>query len=77
MPRFYFDFSKGDRHSEDDEGTDLPHLDEARAEAIEALVAMGKDCRQRVASGLAVNIRDITGKHPFRATLRITLEDLT
>ena len=77
MPRFYFDFSEGDSHSEDDEGTDLPDLAEARIEAIEALVAMGKDYRERVASGLAVNIRDITGKRLFRATLRITLEDLT
>jgi hypothetical protein len=77
MPRFYFDFSEGDSHSEDDEGTELPDLDEARAEAIEALVAMGKDYRERVARGLAVNVRDKTGKHLFRATLRITIEDLT
>ena len=34
MPRFYINFQNGDRISKDDEGIELPSLDEARKAAL-------------------------------------------
>jgi hypothetical protein len=77
MTLFYFDLSRGDRQCPDEEGTDLPDAEEARSEAIEALVAMGKDYRARLANGaLSILVRQ-NGKPLFRATLSLTLETLT
>jgi hypothetical protein len=36
MPRFYFNFRNGDRLAKDDEGQDLPGLEEAKAVALVA-----------------------------------------
>ena len=54
MPRFYFNVITDHGRILDDEGTELPTLDEARAEALE-------DARELM-SGAILEGRDISGR---------------
>ena len=43
MPRYYFDYLDGPKSLQDDEGTELPDLEAARAEGLETLGLVAKD----------------------------------
>jgi hypothetical protein len=77
MPRFYFHMSSGEEFIEDPEGSDLPDLAAARAEAIDAARELMAD-RVRTghpADGQEFLIFDAEGNQldiiPFRSVLRL------
>ncbi|WP_337269100.1 DUF6894 family protein [Oryzifoliimicrobium ureilyticus] len=78
MPRYYFHIREGDDLAHDDEGLDLPDLETAQKEALEAARDM---LVELIRSGLPVNgqcfeICDEKGKVlqvvPFRKVLNLT-----
>jgi hypothetical protein len=77
MPRFYFDFTNGQKDTRDDTGTFFPGLKEARAAAIKLLPDVAQeelpDGDQHVFS---VRLRDENGRYVFHATLSLIAQDL-
>jgi uncharacterized protein DUF6894 len=66
MPIYYFDLRNGDELSPDEEGTDLPTMDDVQDEAAYALSDMLRD-ETRVTNGnplarhLTIEVRDAEG----------------
>ena len=71
MPRFYFDVDDGRMIVEDDEGSDLPDLPAAEAEARQALGDLARDILRvsTPAPILSINIRDHLGKQLLSVSL--------
>jgi NADPH-dependent ferric siderophore reductase len=78
MPRYYFDIHDGDHLSPDLEGLECSTPAMMRDEAICALPGIARD---RLPDGdrqdFWVEVRDDTGRHVFRASLKLTSEWLT
>ena len=64
MPRFFFRVRDGDGLSEDPEGSELPNLDAARAEALAAARQLVADRLRRgdLSGGQAFEICDDAGR---------------
>jgi hypothetical protein len=77
MPRFYFDFTNGQKDMRDDTGTSFQGVNEARAAAIKLLPDVAHeelpDGDQHVFS---VRLRDESGRYLFHATLSLIAQDL-
>ncbi len=70
MARYYFDIDDGDVATEDDDGTELDGLSEARNHAIAVLPSLARDV---LPDGdrreFRVTLRDANGRSIFRASL--------
>ncbi|MGE0668008.1 MAG: hypothetical protein AB7O49_15740 [Sphingomonadales bacterium] len=70
MARYYFDIDDGDVATEDDDGTELQDLAEARHHAIAVLPNLARDV---LPNGdrreFKVTLRDASGRRVFRASL--------
>jgi HEAT repeat protein len=76
MPSFYFDYHDGAGIEIDDEGVDLPGIDDARRLALEALGQTILDrAHDRITGRIAIEVRDHYGPI-LRASAAIVLEDL-
>ena len=77
MPRYYFDLWKGDEHLPDDEGTELPGPDAAKAEISGSIAELSKGVVLLGAGSdgcdVRLMVRDDT-KPLFQARLRFTWE---
>ena len=72
MPRYFFDIDDGDRRTLDDEGFDLPGLQEARDEAIRVLPDIARDVLpDGDHRNFVVTVRAEGGLPVFRATLSL------
>ena len=80
MPRYFFDLDGGERLFRDEKGSDLPHVDAAREEAIAVLPDI---VRAMMTGGdrktLTSMIRDDSGNVVFgvKLTLLQTLNDVS
>ncbi|CAH2397083.1 PAC2 family protein [Mesorhizobium escarrei] len=72
MPRFFFDFMDADDRNYDDQGTDLPEVETAKAEASRALAEIVKDkVRDGICRELAVKVRSDAGEPLLKATFKL------
>jgi hypothetical protein len=75
VPHFYFDIDDGECETRDEEGVDLPDLEAARDEAVSVLPAIAREVLPASdRQGLAVSVRDETGRIVFRARLTFVAE---
>ena len=76
MPRYYFDLWKGDEQLPDDEGTELPNPDAAKAEISASIAELSRDAlldARGDSCELRVLVRD-DSKPLFQARLRFNWE---
>lgn len=75
MPRYHFDVTDTGRLTRDEEGLELPNLQEARKEAVAALADMAKD---ELPDGdhreFVVEVRHGRPEPILRATLSLNVE---
>ena len=72
MPCFFFDFKDADDPCPDDQGTDLPDVETAKAEASRALAEIVKDkVRDGICRELAVKVRSEAGEPLLKATFKL------
>jgi hypothetical protein len=72
MPRYFFDLRDGRGLVDDEEGSELTELAEAKREALGTLLGMASDALPDGRLGeLSLTVRDDTGT---RFTARLTLE---
>ena len=77
MPLFYFDVRDNDRLLPDEDGLELPGVEEARHEAARALAEIAKDVVPGSTSReLAIEVRDETKQPLLRTMLRFEIERL-
>ncbi|MCJ2124477.1 DUF6894 family protein [Methylobacterium sp. J-077] len=75
MPHFFFDTDDGDFRHEDDEGFELPSIDAARIEALDALPEMARNKFQdRDRRTYSVRVRDENGTAVYSASLALVGE---
>jgi hypothetical protein len=76
MPQYFFDYMDGTRAYPDDEGADLPDLNEARAEALRAIggIVKGKmpDGDRR---DFQISIRENSGPVLMVVSLALSVEN--
>jgi hypothetical protein len=73
MPRFFFDIHDGDIFAEDSEGLELANLDEADAQAAQALVDLAKELLSGEGTlQLVATTRDGSGAAVSTTTLSVT-----
>jgi hypothetical protein len=60
MPRYFFDFANRSVSVEDQEGSELADVDEARREALGAPLGMARDGRLVDAGELSLTVRNET-----------------
>jgi hypothetical protein len=72
MPRFFFDFMDADDPYPDDQGTDLPDVETAEAEASRALAEIIRDkVRDGSCREIAVKVRSEAGEPLLNATFKL------
>jgi hypothetical protein len=72
MPRFFFDFKDADDPYPDDQGTDLPDVETAKAEASTALAEIVRDkVRDGSCRELTVKVRSEAGEPLLNATFKV------
>jgi hypothetical protein len=75
MPHFFFDTDDGDLHSQDDEGFELPSVEAARIEALDALPDMARNkIPDRDRHTFAVRVRNEGGTVVYSASLDLVGE---
>ncbi|MCJ2095278.1 hypothetical protein MKK67_22630 [Methylobacterium sp. J-072] len=75
MPHFFFDTDDGHFRHEDDEGFELPSLDAARIEALDALPEMARNkFPDRDRRTYSVRVRDEDGTAVYSASLALVGE---
>ncbi|MCJ2119269.1 hypothetical protein MKK65_22315 [Methylobacterium sp. J-001] len=75
MPHFFFDTDDGDFRFEDDEGFELPSLEAARIEALDALPDMARNkLPDRDHHTFSVRVRDEGGTVIYSASLDLVGE---
>lgn len=75
MPHFFFDTDDGDFRFEDDEGFELPSLEAARIEALDALPDMARNkLPGRDRHTFSVRVRDEGGTVVYSASLDLVGE---
>jgi hypothetical protein len=78
MPRYFFDLDDGAGASRDREGTELPDLEAAKAEAAETAAAIGKERFPQTDEGsVRIEIRNGTDRPLMRIELRYSAKTLT
>ena len=74
MPRFYFDYACLQHSSSDDVGTELPNIEAAKAEAVDAAAEWLKDNAAQFIE-LRLSVRDGGIAPLFVVTARIETKD--
>ena len=78
MPRFYFDVREGSRFLPDEEGLELPDLDEAERKAAESAARIGRDLLSKGnAHKVIVEVRNPRGKRVLAVTVTMQVERVT
>ena len=76
MPLYYFDYVDDDREVRDDEGVELANLEQARNEAMRAIMAIAKD---KMPDGdrrnFRLSIREESGPVLMVVSLLLRVED--
>jgi hypothetical protein len=76
MPQFFFDYMDGARAYPDDEGTELPGLKQARAEALWAIGGIAKDeIPGRDGRDIQISIREGAGPVIMVVSLAVRIEN--
>jgi hypothetical protein len=71
MPRYFFDYRDGDHLAADSEGTELPDLTSAQAEAVATLAELARDALPGFREKrLAILVRDESGRDRLELNLR-------
>ena len=75
MPRYFFDVHDG-AYFLDDEGVELPGVDEARKQVWDTLpmIAAHRKANGNMACQRRMDVRDESGKHVFHAALAFVIE---
>lgn len=74
MPRFFFDFMDADNPYRDDQGTDLPDVETAKAEASRVLAEILRDkVRDGSCREIAVKVRSEAGEQLLKATFKLQI----
>ena len=75
MPHFFFDTDDGNFRHEDDEGSELPSIEAARIEALDALPDMARNqFPDRDRRTYSVRVRDEDGRVIYFASLDLVGE---
>jgi hypothetical protein len=78
VPRFYFDVREGSRFLPDEEGLELPDLDEAERKAAESAARIGRDLLSKGnAHKVIVEVRNPRGKRVLAVTVTMQVERVT
>ena len=78
MPRYYFDIDDGQRQFHDEDGSDLPNLRAARAEAVGILPHIAEDIPLDGDNhDMTTSVRNETGDIVLTARLSLVNEDST
>ncbi len=76
MPRYFFDYRDGEQLATDSEGTELPDLGTAQAEAVQTLAELARDAlpgsRRK---SLVMLVRDEAGRDKLELSLRFEVKD--
>jgi len=75
MPRYYFDIRDGDYVQKDDEGTILPSVREAKAQAVKTLPDIARDeLPDADRREFVIEVKDENGRPVLTARLSILVE---
>jgi hypothetical protein len=77
MPRYFFDIRDGELFIQDDEGLELPGLEQAREHAAVALADMAKDVLPNgLKHEIAIEVRDETREPLLQTILKFEVKRL-